>query len=259
MKQILVENIQVLCIFYYIKKQFERECVCEREKLLWPPKITEMIKPYIPRIPAITTGRTFFITNPGFNTPIEAIPTPDFAVPYAAPRSERERKKKSIIPKRTKGRERKKKRAGFLNLPQTCKYESSSDSHETKESSRWWAGFFYINHEQCVQHYSISLLTKSPKKKSKEETRVFFPFLCVNQHYGDFNSILWNLPQYSNLAPPPCFLPIQFAFCKILQFRFFLLFFRDHNFIWNRRERKIFHLELSFLLLNLFSFKISLF
>ena len=33
----------------------------------------------------MTTGITFLITAPGFITPIELIPTPAFAVPYAAP------------------------------------------------------------------------------------------------------------------------------------------------------------------------------
>jgi hypothetical protein len=36
----------------------------------------------------MTTGIMFFMTSPGCITPIEAIPTPDFAVPYAAPISE---------------------------------------------------------------------------------------------------------------------------------------------------------------------------
>jgi hypothetical protein len=39
----------------------------------------------MPRTPAITTGMMFLITRPGFITPIEEIPTPLFAVPYAAP------------------------------------------------------------------------------------------------------------------------------------------------------------------------------
>jgi hypothetical protein len=42
----------------------------------------------MPSTPAITTGIIFFITKPGCITPIEAIPTPDLAVPYAAPISE---------------------------------------------------------------------------------------------------------------------------------------------------------------------------
>ena len=36
----------------------------------------------------MTTGMIFLITSPGFITPIEAIPTPDLAVPYAAPISD---------------------------------------------------------------------------------------------------------------------------------------------------------------------------
>ena len=37
-------------------------------------------------IPAIITGTTFLIIKSGRRTPIDAIPTPDFAVPYAAPK-----------------------------------------------------------------------------------------------------------------------------------------------------------------------------
>ena len=35
----------------------------------------------MPSTPAMTTGMMFRITNPGFMTPIDAMPTPDFAVP----------------------------------------------------------------------------------------------------------------------------------------------------------------------------------
>ena len=48
--------------------------------------ITATIIPYIPRIPAMTTGTTDFMISSGFRTPIEQIPTPAFALPYAAPR-----------------------------------------------------------------------------------------------------------------------------------------------------------------------------
>ena len=48
--------------------------------------ITATIMPYIPKIPAITTGMTDFIMRSGFSTPMEQIPTPLFAVPYDAPR-----------------------------------------------------------------------------------------------------------------------------------------------------------------------------
>lgn len=41
----------------------------------------------MPSTPAMTTGMIFLMTSPGFITPIEAIPTPDLAVPYAAPMS----------------------------------------------------------------------------------------------------------------------------------------------------------------------------
>ena len=33
------------------------------------------------------TGMMLFMTRSGFNTPMDEMPTPDFAVPYAAPRS----------------------------------------------------------------------------------------------------------------------------------------------------------------------------
>jgi hypothetical protein len=36
-------------------------------------------------IPAIITGTTHFIIKSGRNTDMAEIPTPDFAVPYAAP------------------------------------------------------------------------------------------------------------------------------------------------------------------------------
>ena len=49
--------------------------------------MTETISPYIPRIPAITIGTIDFMIKSGFNTPIDAIPIPDLAVPYAAPKS----------------------------------------------------------------------------------------------------------------------------------------------------------------------------
>ena len=52
-----------------------------------PIKITDTIKPYIPRIPAITTGTIDFTIISGFNIPSEQIPIPDWAVPIAAPRS----------------------------------------------------------------------------------------------------------------------------------------------------------------------------
>jgi len=40
----------------------------------------------MPSTPAITTGMIDFITRSGFITPIDDTPTPDLAVPYAAPR-----------------------------------------------------------------------------------------------------------------------------------------------------------------------------
>jgi hypothetical protein len=43
----------------------------------------------MPKIPAIITGTMFFITSVGCMMPMEAMPTPALAVPYAAPRSAR--------------------------------------------------------------------------------------------------------------------------------------------------------------------------
>jgi hypothetical protein len=37
-------------------------------------------------IPAMMTGTTFLMIRSGRRTPIDAIPTPDLAVPYAAPK-----------------------------------------------------------------------------------------------------------------------------------------------------------------------------
>lgn len=39
-------------------------------------------------IPAMTTGMMDFIMSSGLITDMAAIPVPDFAVPYAAPRAE---------------------------------------------------------------------------------------------------------------------------------------------------------------------------
>lgn len=43
-------------------------------------------RPYIPMIPAMTGATTFFMISSGRITPDAQIPTPDFAVPYAAPK-----------------------------------------------------------------------------------------------------------------------------------------------------------------------------
>lgn len=48
---------------------------------------TEMIIPYTPRMPAMTTGISDFIISPGFRCAMPAMPTPAFAVPNAAPKS----------------------------------------------------------------------------------------------------------------------------------------------------------------------------
>jgi len=49
--------------------------------------MTATIMPYIPKIPAITTGIKDFMTTEGLQIEILLIPVPAFAVPYAAPRS----------------------------------------------------------------------------------------------------------------------------------------------------------------------------
>jgi len=49
--------------------------------LIFYERITETIIPYILKIPDIITGMIDFIIRSGFKTPIEQIPTPDFAVP----------------------------------------------------------------------------------------------------------------------------------------------------------------------------------
>ena len=45
-----------------------------------------IMRPYIPRIPAMTTGIIDLKMSSGLSTATLQIPTPDFAVPYAAPR-----------------------------------------------------------------------------------------------------------------------------------------------------------------------------
>lgn len=40
----------------------------------------------MPSTPAMTTGTMDFMTSSGRMTPIDAMPTPAFAVPYAAPK-----------------------------------------------------------------------------------------------------------------------------------------------------------------------------
>lgn len=44
--------------------------------------------PQIPRIPAMTTGISDFITTEGLHIDMLLIPVPALAVPYAAPKSE---------------------------------------------------------------------------------------------------------------------------------------------------------------------------
>jgi len=46
-------------------------------------------------IPAMTTGMSAFITKSGRKVPIPAIPTPLFAVPYAAPTAAHRKKRRS--------------------------------------------------------------------------------------------------------------------------------------------------------------------
>lgn len=54
---------------------------------------TATTRPYIAIIPAITTGMMDFIISSGLITDMAAIPVPDFAVPYAAPRAGNKNKK----------------------------------------------------------------------------------------------------------------------------------------------------------------------
>ena len=49
----------------------------------------------MPSTPAITTGMMLRITSPGFITPMDEIPTPDLAVPYAAPMSSQDDDKRN--------------------------------------------------------------------------------------------------------------------------------------------------------------------
>lgn len=48
---------------------------------------TATTRPYIAIIPAMTTGIIDFIISSGLITDMAAIPVPDLAVPYAAPRA----------------------------------------------------------------------------------------------------------------------------------------------------------------------------
>lgn len=48
---------------------------------------TATTRPYIAIIPAMTTGMIDFIISSGLITDMAAIPVPDLAVPYAAPRA----------------------------------------------------------------------------------------------------------------------------------------------------------------------------
>lgn len=50
---------------------------------------TATTRPYIAIIPAMTTGMMDFIISSGLITDMAAIPVPDFAVPYAAPRAKK--------------------------------------------------------------------------------------------------------------------------------------------------------------------------
>jgi hypothetical protein len=43
----------------------------------------------MPRIPAMTIGISDFMIRPGRLWPIPVMPTPDLAVPYAAPKSDK--------------------------------------------------------------------------------------------------------------------------------------------------------------------------
>lgn len=50
---------------------------------------TATTRPQMAIIPAMTTGMIDFIISSGLITDIAAIPVPDFAVPYAAPRAKK--------------------------------------------------------------------------------------------------------------------------------------------------------------------------
>ena len=47
--------------------------------------MTLMIRPYIPKIPAMTTGTTDLMIKSGLSTPMVEMPIPLFADPYAEP------------------------------------------------------------------------------------------------------------------------------------------------------------------------------
>lgn len=57
---------------------------------------TATTRPYIAIIPAMTTGMMDFIISSGLITDMAAIPVPDFAVPYAAPRAKNKKQRYAI-------------------------------------------------------------------------------------------------------------------------------------------------------------------
>jgi hypothetical protein len=71
--------------------------------------------------PAIITGTMFFMTSLGCIIPMLAIPTPAFAVPYAAPRS--------AIAKKSHG----KLKGAQKVFPLTAEDKSCRDTHKTEE------------------------------------------------------------------------------------------------------------------------------
>ena len=74
----MIESLTVYNEYTYVNKEY---FLCSNPPIM----STDTTKPYIPTIPAITTGMIFFMMSSGLMTPIFVTPTPDFAVPYAAP------------------------------------------------------------------------------------------------------------------------------------------------------------------------------
>jgi hypothetical protein len=87
----------------------------------------------------MTTGTIDFITSSGRMTPIDAIPTPDLAVPYAAPKPDSDVKvflskgffqREGVLEGREGGRER--EREG--------EREKERDVRRGEEFRSWWSG-----------------------------------------------------------------------------------------------------------------------
>lgn len=83
----------------------------------------------------MTTGTIDFITSSGRMTPIDAIPTPDLAVPYAAPKPDSDVKvflSKGFFQREgvLEGREGERERGG----------ERERDVRRGEEFRSWWSG-----------------------------------------------------------------------------------------------------------------------